>query len=71
MNGVGTSVTLSPREKLLMNRLTRVRALFGFLRTHRRPQGLRARYVGVRRNLFDLRRSAAIQNLESIHRTRS
>jgi hypothetical protein len=31
-------------------------------------KGLRARYVGVRRNLFDLRRSAAIQNLESIHR---
>jgi Transposase DDE domain/Transposase domain (DUF772) len=31
-------------------------------------KGPRARYVGVRRNLFDLRRSAAIQNLESIHR---
>jgi hypothetical protein len=31
-------------------------------------KGLRARYVGVRRNLFDLRRSATIQNLESIHR---
>src|SRR5271170_4264464 len=31
-------------------------------------KGPRARYVGVRRNLFDLRRSAAIQNLENIHR---
>jgi hypothetical protein len=31
-------------------------------------KGYRARYVGVRRNLFDLRRSAAIQNLEGIHR---
>ena len=31
-------------------------------------KGLRARYVGVRRNLFDLRRAAVIQNLESIHR---
>ncbi len=31
-------------------------------------KGLRARYVGVRRNLFDLRRAATIQNLESIHR---
>jgi hypothetical protein len=31
-------------------------------------KGLRARYLGVRRNLFDLRRSAAIQNLENIHR---
>lgn len=26
-----------------------------------------ARYIGVRRNLFDLRRAAAIQNLEGIH----
>jgi Transposase DDE domain len=31
-------------------------------------KGARARYVGVRRNLFDLRRSAAIQNLEGLHR---
>jgi hypothetical protein len=30
-------------------------------------KGSRARYVGVRKNLFDLRRAAAIQNLESIH----
>jgi hypothetical protein len=30
-------------------------------------KGNRARYVGVRKNLFDLRRAAAIQNLESIH----
>lgn len=31
-------------------------------------QGPRARYRGLRKNLFDLRRSAAIQNLEAIHR---
>jgi hypothetical protein len=31
-------------------------------------KGHRARYVGVRRNLFDLRRAAAIQNLEGLHR---
>lgn len=31
-------------------------------------QGPRARYRGTRRNLFDLRRVAAIQNLETIHR---
>jgi hypothetical protein len=31
-------------------------------------KGHRARYVGVRKNLFDLRRSAAIQNLEGLHR---
>jgi hypothetical protein len=31
-------------------------------------QGRRARYLGVRRNLFDVRRAATIQNLETIHR---
>lgn len=31
-------------------------------------QGNRARYRGARKNLFDLRRTAAIQNLETIHR---
>jgi hypothetical protein len=30
--------------------------------------GRRARYIGVRKNIFDLRRAAAIQNLETIHR---
>jgi len=33
-----------------------------------RRQGRRARYVGVRKNVYDLRRTAAIQNLETIHR---
>jgi hypothetical protein len=33
-----------------------------------RRQGRRARYRGVRRNLFDLRRASAIQNLEAIER---
>jgi Transposase DDE domain/Transposase domain (DUF772) len=31
-------------------------------------QGQRARYFGVRKNVFDLRRVAAIQNLENVHR---
>jgi hypothetical protein len=31
-------------------------------------QGDRARYIGTRRNLYDLRRASAIQNLETIHR---
>ena len=31
-------------------------------------KGSRARYIGVRRNLFDLRRAAVIQNLEGLHR---
>ncbi len=30
-------------------------------------KGARARYLGVRKNLFDLRRSGAIQNLEALH----
>jgi hypothetical protein len=33
-----------------------------------RRQGRRARYLGIRRNLFDLRRAATVQNLETIHR---
>lgn len=32
-------------------------------------QGNEARYVGVRKNVFDLRRASAIQNLETIHRS--
>lgn len=33
-----------------------------------RKQGRRARYLGARKNLFDLRRAAAIVNLETTHR---
>jgi len=33
-----------------------------------RRQGRRARYLGVRRNLWDWRRASAITNLETIHR---
>jgi hypothetical protein len=33
-----------------------------------RRQGHRARYRGTRKNLFDLRRTAAVQNLETIDR---
>ena len=33
-----------------------------------RRQGRRARYRGMRKNLFDLRRASAIQNLEAIQR---
>jgi hypothetical protein len=34
-----------------------------------RKQGRRARYLGTRKNLFDVRRAAAVVNLETIHRT--
>ncbi len=33
-----------------------------------RKQGRRARYRGVRKNLFDVRRAASVVNLETIHR---
>ena len=33
-----------------------------------RKQGRRARYVGTRKNLFDLRRYSALLNLETIQR---
>jgi hypothetical protein len=33
-------------------------------------KGPRARYRGTRKNLFDLRRASAIQNLETVHRKR-
>jgi hypothetical protein len=33
-----------------------------------RKQGRRARYLGLRKNPFDLRRSATVLNLETIHR---
>jgi hypothetical protein len=33
-----------------------------------RKQGRRARYRGVRKNLFDLRRASAVVNLETVHR---
>jgi Transposase DDE domain/Transposase domain (DUF772) len=32
-------------------------------------QGNTARYVGIRKNTFDLRRASAIQNLETLHRS--
>jgi hypothetical protein len=34
----------------------------------RARKGNRARYLGVRKNLFDLRRASTIQNLEGLHR---
>ena len=36
-----------------------------------RKQGRRARYLGVRKNVFDLRRHAAVVNLEAINRRAS
>jgi len=71
----GRSVTLHPQEAFFVQlRLTqktpagraelrkRVAVEHG-LAAISRSQGRRARYIGVRRNLFDLRRHAAVENL--------
>jgi len=78
--GVGRSVTIAANERL-QHRLRKLqRSPSGRARLrertaveHRlahisRRQGRRARYRGVRKNLFDLRRACAIQNLETIQR---
>ena len=36
-----------------------------------RRQGPRARYRGIRKNIFDVRRASAVQNLENAHRSRA
>jgi hypothetical protein len=78
--GVGRSVTIAANEKL-QHRLRKLRdsprgrarlrertAVEHRLAHLSRRQGRRARYRGVRKNLFDLRRACAIQNLETIQR---
>lgn len=78
--GTGRSVTIADNEKL-QHRLRKLIATpRGRERLRQRVpvehslahigrrQGRRARYRGVRRNLFDLRRSAAVQNLETVDR---
>lgn len=78
--GTGRSVTIADNE-MLQHRLRKLIATpRGRERLRQRVpvehslahigrrQGRRARYRGVRRNLFDLRRSAAVQNLETVDR---
>ncbi|NJO12642.1 MAG: IS1182 family transposase [Gammaproteobacteria bacterium] len=78
--GTGRSVTIADNEQLQH----RLRKLIATSRGRERlrervpvehslahivrRQGRRARYRGTRKNLFDLRRTAAVQNLETIHR---
>jgi hypothetical protein len=78
--GVGRTVTIADNERLQhkLRRLQasprgraklRQRAAVEHRLAHlARRQGRRARYRGVRKNLFDLRRACAIQNLETIQR---
>jgi len=78
--GTGRTVTIADSEFLQqrLRKLTKTRAGRARLRERvaiehslahlGRRQGRRARYRGLRKNLFDLRRSAAVQNLETVHR---
>ncbi|MGP8179647.1 MAG: transposase [Acidimicrobiales bacterium] len=55
----------SPRGRAALRERTAVEHALAHIAARK---GDTARYVGVRKNLFDLRRAAAIQNLEAIHR---
>ena len=77
----GRSVSVHPDERLLAELRERQRTPEGRKKLRERVgvehslahigrwQGHRARYKGVRKNLFDLRRSAVVHNLHVIART--
>lgn len=78
-NDRGRSVSIA-RDELLQKKLRaaiatpsgretlrRRTAIEHRLAHHARKQGTRARYLGVRKNLFDARRHAATINLETLH----
>lgn len=78
--GTGRSVTIADNERLQHRLRKLVATPRGRERLRERipvehslahigrRQGRRARYCGTRKNLFDLRRTAAVQNLETIDR---
>lgn len=78
--GTGRSVTIADNERLQHRLRKLVATPRGRARLRERipvehslahigrRQGRRARYRGTRKNLFDLRRTAAVQNLETIDR---
>lgn len=78
--GTGRSVTIADNERLQHRLRKLVATPRGRARLRERipvehslahigrRQGRRARYRGTRKNLFDLRRAAAVQNLETIDR---
>jgi hypothetical protein len=77
----GRSVSVHPDEKLLEELRARHLTPEGTAKLRERIgvehslahighwQGERARYIGVRKNLFDLRRSAVVHNLHVIARS--
>ncbi len=78
--GNGRTVTIADSEFLQqrLRKLTKIRtgrarvrervAVEHSLAHLGRRQGRRARYRGVRKNVFDVRRAASVQNLETVHR---
>jgi hypothetical protein len=78
--GTGRSVTIAANEPLQQRLRTQIHTGAGRAALRERTmiehklahisqrQGNHARYVGVRKNTFDLRRASAIQNLETLHR---
>jgi hypothetical protein len=58
-------LTASPKGRARLRERVKVEHCLAHLA---RKQGRSARYIGVRKNVFDLRRHAAVVNLETIHR---
>jgi len=79
----GRSITLHPDERLLAELRERQQTAVGRAKLRERVavehtlahvgrwQGWRARYRGLRKNLFDLRRVAVVHNLHGLQRTAS
>jgi hypothetical protein len=58
-------LTASPKGRERLRERVKVEHMLAHLS---RKQGRRARYLGIRKNVFDLRRHAAVVNLEAVHR---
>jgi len=79
--GNGRSVAIAENEQLQQRLRKQIRTSAGREALRERTtiehklahisqrQGNHARYVGIRKNTFDLRRASAIQNLETLHRS--
>ena len=79
--GHGRSVAIAENEQLQHRLRKQIRTSAGRAALRERTmiehklahisqrQGNAARYVGIRKNTFDLRRASAIQNLETLHRS--
>ena len=78
--GTGRSVAIAENEPLQQRLRKRIQTSAGRQALRERTmiehklahisqrQGNHARYIGIRKNTFDLRRASAIQNLETLHR---